>query len=110
MNKTIKSCIEDLNALVVSLKTIGNDTERGSGINFAIELAKESINTRIQILSDFIDEADTSNGICVEFIQSAIEVLDSSCSRQADDEYGLAFKSTMKTCMQKLAEIRNKYS
>ena len=57
MNKTIKSCIEDLNMLAASLKTISNDTERGAGINLAIELAKESINTRIQILSDFIDGA-----------------------------------------------------
>ena len=109
MNKFISSCISDLENLSKGAipAQINEDV---NGHNFAISLVQDSINTRISLLKDYLNDEDSVNGVCAEFIQSAITVLNQDSNSQDDSPFGVAFKKTIEYYTKHLSILLEKYT
>ena len=107
-NKFISKCISDLSQLVEQdvLLNAANSVEG----NFAIDIVRESVNTRISMLSDYLESEQSCNGVCAEFISSAIVVLEDDINDPAFNSFGDDFRAIIKFYIKQLSEILDRYT
>lgn len=107
-NKFISNCVFDLD--VLANQPVVVECADKNGLKLAAELARESIRTRISILEEFLNEDESSNGICAEFIENVIEVLQNDINDASSDSFGESYKSTLDFYIKKLTKVLEKYS
>ena len=107
-NEFISKCISDLSQLAE--QDVLLNTAKGSDEKFAIDVARESINTRISMLSDYLESEQSCNGVCAEFISSAIVVLEDDINDPAFNSFGDDFRAIIRFYIKQLSEILDRYS
>ncbi|MBP3309012.1 MAG: hypothetical protein IJY01_08075 [Clostridia bacterium] len=78
MNKITENCIKELKNISSSLVEIEDNNETTEGYNIAVLCIKDGISTRIDLLSDMLDdtENDKTNAIqCIDFIENLIAII-----------------------------------
>ena len=113
----IKQCIVKLDELMNELHEISGKTQSESGYNCAISCARDSIQSRLDMLSealeDFIEISDEVNeeAECISCITSAISVLEGDVEDASSNSlFDNSFREKLKEVISNLYVILDDYN
>ena len=114
INPILVECINKLSALKFSLMDAGENTATGDGINSANASIKESIDTRISLLTDIYSNTDQKSTytnsnyatFCLEFVDSLEEVFNDLTEDLEENEFNIAYKQQIGVFLKLLQPIQ----
>ncbi|MBQ4071503.1 MAG: hypothetical protein IJD51_03715 [Clostridia bacterium] len=109
----IVDCIKELTAFKASLSPIEEKTKADEGYNCAVSCAKSSAQTRIDYLTEWIEDYSVGDDICEEYecydcISSMIWVFNAD-GEPIEVEFDKGFSLVMQECIPKLEKLLKKY-
>ena len=115
INSILKECINKLELLQAKLTDVENSSKRSEGINGANASIKESIETRIHILtdiySDSADEGKYTNAdyalFCMEFTDSLAKIFKELSEECDNNDFGSGYKEQVNYFLMLLQPVQD---